>query len=161
METCHEYADVCTTDKHPEFGCRWNTLSVGLKNCADQPHFSDHRRDSLRRFANAMPDMNCFEKDGQCKCCCHPFKPNKEGTECVKIHEEPKCDALGEYNQWSKCLWYPLRNVTQEVRSHCHLGVHTNEVLLPKPTGMELPEPCGHCSFKVRCKTRPRKDGCL
>jgi hypothetical protein len=40
------------------------------------------KHDFLDMISN-LPHGRCIEKEGQCKCCCHPYQPNADGTECV------------------------------------------------------------------------------
>uniref|UniRef100_A0A915I4H7 Uncharacterized protein n=1 Tax=Romanomermis culicivorax TaxID=13658 RepID=A0A915I4H7_ROMCU len=161
-ETCHEFGDVCSIAPHPKIGCRWGLLFAALKNCANRADLADWRREGLRKFAEGLPEMNCFDKDGQCKCCCHPYRPNEEGTACIK-EEEAKCEPFGQFNEWSQCLWYPLKDIAEGLKSHCQLDVQATlpPNLMPTPPGLKIPEKCGYCSFKARCRKRDRKEGCF
>jgi len=37
----------------------------------------------LMKMASLMPHGKCIEKDDRCKCCCHPYTPNADATECL------------------------------------------------------------------------------
>ena len=71
--------------------------------------------------------MNCIKKpSGGCKCCCHPNHPVKEGGKVVckevkGLKEHKECPAYSEYNEWSKCIWYPITNVAKQANEHCNL----------------------------------------
>jgi hypothetical protein len=165
-ETCHEFGDVCTVEKHPKLGCRWNLLMGALKNCANKPDIPDWRRDAIMKYANGLPETNCVEKGDQCKCCCHPYVPSEDGTQCVEEPQTQTCAPFGEPNAWSQCLWYPLDNVVKGVTEHCGLQefLPPGELpknLLNKPEGLQIPEQCGYCSFRTRCRKRDRVPGCF
>jgi len=161
-ETCNEFGNICTVPKHSRLGCKYNILLAAAKNCLNRPDLADWRRDALRRFTDGLPEGNCIQKGEECKCCCHPYRPNQEGTECVK-EEEQQCPAFGAFNDWSQCLWYPLSNVAKGIKEHCQLD-YKGELppnLMQTPPGLQIPEKCGYCSFKTRCRKREKADGCF
>jgi hypothetical protein len=66
------------------------------------------RMDFVKVLTN-FPHGKCIEKDGQCKCCCHPYEPNAEGTECVvaKFCDFPTdWPSQIDYNLADDALWF-------------------------------------------------------
>jgi hypothetical protein len=159
-QTCSEFGDVCDLPPAPVVGCRWGMFADVFKACTARPDIPDWRRESYKKFLNMMPDGNCIEKDGRCKCCCHPFQPNEDGTACVKV-EEKTCPAFEKPNDWSQCLWFPISNVIDKVKDHCDLDFKSQVDALPTPAGFTIPDKCGMCSFRVRCSKREKQDGCF
>jgi len=159
-QVCEEFGDVCMMPKTPLFkNCQWNMLGAMLTQCTtNRPDLPDWKRDGFRKGAEFFPEQNCIEKGEQCACCCHPFEPNEDGTACVKVPDEPAdCPAFSEWNNWSECLWYPLEDMAKKVKQHCDIGGDVpsmNQTTLPTPAGFVIPEPCGYCAFKMRCKKR-------
>jgi len=47
----------------------------------------------LTKMVSLLPHGNCVEKEDKCHCCCHPYEPNADGTQCLlkqmcKTHED-------------------------------------------------------------------------
>jgi hypothetical protein len=121
----------------------------------------DWRREAYRKFAEGLPEGNCIQKGGQCKCCCHPYTPNEDGTACVK-EEETKCQAFDKWNKWSECLWYPVANMVNKIQEHCDWDIkEVPQNIIPTPAGLQIPEKCGFCSFQMRCRKRDKQEGCF
>lgn len=163
VETCTEHSDVCLMPKAPILNnCKWGMLVEMFKQCLNRPsdELADWKRQEMKKWAEMLKTSNCVEKDGKCACCCHPYKPNRDGTACEEV-KEPSCAEYDDWNDWSECLWGMPQQVVQEFRSHCALG-NAEEQVDPKklelPEGFQMPEKCGFCSFKLRCRKRDRKD---
>jgi len=79
------------------------------------------------------------------------------------VQKEPDtCAAFGEWNDWSQCLWYPEANLIQGIRDHCQLTGGPSKIPFPEVSdGVTIPEKCGFCSFKLRCKKRDESEGCF
>ncbi|KRY34605.1 Poly-cysteine and histidine-tailed protein [Trichinella spiralis] len=90
------------------------------------------------------------------------YEPNEDGTECVK-QQDHQCAPFNEPGDWSECLWFPLADMFKKVQSHC--GVEGKpEGLSPSslaPAGFQIPEKCGFCSFRLKCQSREKKEGCF
>lgn len=161
-DTCTEYGQVCDLPPAPVVGCRWGMFAEAFKACTFRPDIPDWRREAYKKFLEMMPEGNCVEKDGRCKCCCHPFTPSEDGTQCVKAEEPKTCPTFGKYNEWSQCLWFPVSNIVNAFKEQCELDYKGDiPVAVPTPAGFELPDQCGMCSFKMRCRKRDKADGCF
>jgi len=158
-QVCEDFKDVCDMPMVPMMNnCRWNLAMEMVKQCMNRPEMPDWKREGLKKFLKASPETNCVEKDGRCKCCCHPYQPNEDATACEKVQDPPQCLEYGPYNDWSQCLWYPMEDMRKKFQEHCALEAPTDITPPPSaspiPDGMTIPEKCGFCSFKVRCKKR-------
>lgn len=159
-DTCHDHGDVCEMGKTVDGDCKWFKYIEGLRQCVNRPELPEWKRESYKKTLSMLPEINCHEVDGKCKCCCHPFEPSEDGATCVK-HEEPECAPYGDYNGWSECLWYPLASIAKGFTEHCGIPYKKDMEPIPTPAGFQLPEKCGFCSFKVRCRKRESKEGCF
>jgi len=156
------YGDVCNLPKTVRGDCYWGQYLAGLKQCLNaNPNLPLWRREGYQKMLKILPSGHCVEKDGRCKCCCDPYWPSEDGASCVK-REPDHCPAFGEFNGWSQCLWYPEAELIQGIRSHCELTGGPARVPFPEPSAdVQIPEKCGWCSFKVRCKKREEHEGCF
>jgi hypothetical protein len=184
-ETCEEHGDVCDMPKTPVFGnCKWNMLTAGFAACvtgrADLPEW---RREGYHQGGRFLPEQNCVPEGEGCKCCCHPYRPVKNGDAwtCEEVPERAEAEACPDFepfNEWSTCLWYPLTQVAQDVNAHCGLadlvpGMNLDAMIQKRIEAEEsdpdrqkmlekLPkEKCGYCSFKIRCRKREHSDVCF
>lgn len=164
-QTCHEFGDVCNMPKLTwhDLGCKWNLASMVFKQCHNRDGMSDEYREHLAGMSKNMPKFHCTEKEGQCKCCCHPHAPNAAGDECTE-HTEPECQEFGEYNDWNdKCVWFPPDQLRKDFQDHCGMAYkpskHAEKAMkkFKLPDGLKIPEQCGMCSFKFKCKKRDAK----
>lgn len=184
-ETCEEHGDVCEMPKTPMFGnCKWNILMVGMSQCVtSRPDLPEWRREGYHQGGRFLPEQNCVPEADKCMCCCHPYRPVKNGDAytCEEVPDKAAAEACPDfepYNDWSTCLWYPLTQVAQDVNTHCGLadlvpGMDLNALIAKRIEAEEadpdrqkmlekLPkEKCGYCSFKMRCRKRPHSDTCF
>jgi hypothetical protein len=84
-DDCEGCGDVCTLPKLFN-SCNYTShlrkiLEPGLRNKLRKMPYSMKR--GLVNMLGMMPHGKCVEKDGECKCCCHPYEPNADGTACV------------------------------------------------------------------------------
>jgi len=166
-KTCTEedgtgFGAVCDLPKTVRGDCYWPQYLAGLKQCLNaNPSLPGWRRDGYQKLLKILPAGHCVEKDGRCKCCCDPYWPNEEGTACVQ-KEPDHCPAFGDYNEWSQCMWYPEGDLIKGIKEHCQLGAGPGKIPFPEPDpSIQIPDKCGYCSFKVRCKKRDEHDGCF
>jgi hypothetical protein len=184
-EVCEEHGDVCEMPKTPEFdNCKWNLLTAGFQQCVlNRPDLPEWRRQGYYQGGRFLPEQNCVPEGDKCMCCCHPYRPVKNGDAytCEEVPDRAAaeaCPAFGEYNDWSECLWYPLTQVAKDVNAHCALGslvpgMKLDEMINKRIEAEEkdpdrqkmlekLPtEKCGYCSFKIRCAKREHSDTCF
>lgn len=161
-KVCSEHSDVCDMPKFPlhNLGCRYEFAPMYLQQCANRPDLPDWKRDGLKKMSDMLPKFHCKDKDGQCKCCCHPFMPNEDASECIQ-HNEPECEAYSEWTDWSEqCVWWPPADIKQQFVDHCGFDMKNKKAdsMLSKlklPEGVEIPDRCGFCSFKFKCRKRP------
>lgn len=168
-QICREHSQICALPVSDAYGCQWNVHAAALKACLNRADVPDWRRTAYKRVLDFMPQSNCVKVNNQCKCCCHPFTPNTDGTSCVEqtTVAEDKCPAFSPFSDWSSCLWAPSGNLIGEFARTCGLNLAKD---LPSglvtgaaasPTGFQLPEKCGFCSFRTRCRKRTPKSGCF
>jgi hypothetical protein len=75
-------------------------------------------------------------------------------------------DDCGDYGDWGdqtdSCLWFPFSNIRSGIVDACGVTINNAENLptFPTPPAGFPSEPCGHCSFKAKCRKREQKDGC-
>jgi hypothetical protein len=171
-EICTEYNDICMLPKTPMFNnCKWGMMGTILTQCStNRPDVPEWKREGFRKGSKVFPEQICVEKGDKCACCCHPYMPNKDATGCVPVPAEPECNDFGEFNDWTECLWYPFDSIASKVKQHCFPT--GSAAGLPKrppvasaalPEGFQIPEKCGFCSFKMRCRKRDSagKPGCF
>uniref|UniRef100_A0A914UXM8 Uncharacterized protein n=1 Tax=Plectus sambesii TaxID=2011161 RepID=A0A914UXM8_9BILA len=165
-QTCHEHGDVCTFPKIElrDLGCNYRLIKTYFGQCLSRPDLPEWRAEGIKKLQALVGDMNCIEKDDQCKCCCHPYKPSVDGSTCEE-QTPPVCESFGDWNDWSKCLWMPLEELQKDVTDHCAFDAwkptEKHQSMLSKfqlPGGAEPPEKCGYCSFKLKCRKRPFED---
>lgn len=161
-EICHDYSDICTMPKVPSLGCAHGVWREILSQCANRPDIGDNVRSNYRKMLKNMPETHCIEKDGQCKCCCGDYEPNETGTECIRPPAS-QCPAFDNPTDWSECLWFPVKKMEEEALKHCKLDKKEDdyELKLKVPEGVQIPEKCGYCSYRISCEKRERKDGCF
>ncbi|VDP23945.1 unnamed protein product [Soboliphyme baturini] len=85
------------------------------------------------------------------KCCTYEVSGAKE------------CPEFSDWKPWTEqCLWYPLASLHQKMTSACDVNVVRQfSPLSATFPDLVIPERCGHCSFKFRCRTRDPEIGCL
>lgn len=184
--TCNEHGDVCEMPKTPKFNnCRWSMLGAFMTQCVtSRPDLAPWRREGYHQGGRFFPQQNCLPDGDKCRCCCHPYRPVKDGDgyKCAKADkadEAEACPDFADYNDWSQCLWYPLSNVAKEVNDHCNLqdlmpkGFKLKEMIEKRIAAEEkdpnrakvlakLPkDKCGYCSFKMRCRKRAHTPVCF
>jgi hypothetical protein len=165
MEHCHEgsQGEICTFPKiqKKKLGCKYAVVPEMLKQCANRQDIPEWRVMQKQKFSKIVPKFHCIdEADGDgCKCCCHPYAPNAEGTECV-LHQEPECEPYSDWNDWSeKCLFFPPKQMKKDFEEHCDFKFNKKSKEHPIFDKLKLPgdlEPtkCGMCSFQVKCRQR-------
>jgi hypothetical protein len=164
-QVCEEHATVCDMPPFPlhNLGCRYEYAPYYLKQCLNRPDISEARREGYRKMMDMLPNFHCKDVNGQCKCCCHPYMPSEDGAQCVQ-HEVPQCDEYSDWTGWSdKCLWWPPQEIKNDIVEHCDFTMKTNPQQeewmnkLKLPDDMTVPDRCGYCSFKVKCRKREIK----
>ena len=164
---CNEHSAVCEVPQTPLKNCEWGMMGSFLGQCLTaRPDLPAWKRDAFIKGGKLLPEMNCARKGDSCACCCHPFQPNADNTECVAVPAKPECPDMGPFNEWSECLWHPLSSMIGKMKSHCHPTDKTPPKM-DLPEGLldeaDIPPPCGFCSFKIKCRNRPesKKPGCF
>jgi hypothetical protein len=165
-QPCNEHGNVCTMPQFPLYnlGCRYEYAPIFLKQCANQAGIADWQRSMWHQKGKVLPKFHCTEvgEPAQCKCCCHPYEPNEDGTACVEI-PEPECPAFSEWTGWSdKCMWFPIEEMKEDFATHCDYRAPAEEKekademmkKLKLPEGFSFPDKCGYCSFKLKCSIR-------
>jgi hypothetical protein len=144
-------------------GCRYEFAPYYLRQCLNRPDLPDWKREGLAKFMELLPEFHCADVNGQCKCCCHPYMPSEDGTQCIQ-HNVPECEPFGDWTDWSeKCLWMPPDELKKDVTEHCDFdlkGAGSKGSMgkkLKMPKGMQIPERCGYCSAKIKCRKRDIK----
>jgi len=167
-DDCANCDKACELPKLPEVDCEWGVVRGALMQCVDsKEHVPDWTREGWKKLVSAIPKPRCVEKDGKCHCCCHPYHPDDLGN-CVEDPQE-QCGEYAAWNDWSQtCLWYPFHDMAKSFKDHCAIDYEPPENLMnmlkekpATPEGLKMPEKCGFCSFKVRCRKRERKEGCF
>jgi hypothetical protein len=163
VEHCHDGSKggICTLPKieHADLGCKYAVVPYWLMQCANRPDVPDWRRDQMTKWGDIVPKFHCLPGENDCKCCCHPYQPNADGTAC-EMYEEPTCEPFSDWKGWSdKCLFFPPKEMKKDVEEHCDFQFPKkmkNPVMdkFKLPGGIE-PSRCGMCSFKINCRTRP------
>jgi hypothetical protein len=79
----------------------------------------------------------------------------------VVYGQEDTCPSFQDWRSWTdECIWFPLSNIRSSVIDACDIKVDTSG--MPEmPVIPNMPEKCGHCSFKFRCQKRAESDGCF
>ena len=72
------------------------------------------------------------------------------------------CPNYPPWRDWTDtCLWLPLKEMHEKTMAACGISLNL-DAMPPVPELEGLPTaPCGHCSLKLRCRTRPEAEGCL
>jgi hypothetical protein len=82
----------------------------------------------------------------------------------VEIEKNDTCPAFGDWLPWSdQCLWFPLSKMRSDIADACQttFNITKHGSVVPTPPGFTIPDRCGHCSFKFRCRKREKVEGCL
>jgi hypothetical protein len=102
-DDCEGCGDICELPKLPgPEGCAYSKklraiLGPAIKSRVKKAPPS--MRHGMINLISGMPHGKCVEKDGKCMCCCHPYEPNADGTECVVRELCKMPDELGmEFN---------------------------------------------------------------
>ncbi|KFD49000.1 hypothetical protein D918_08154 [Trichuris suis] len=96
-DDCPTCGDICTMDKI-NGSCSfprvlqerlWDDFVAKSK----EKHMPHWKRDGYAKVLMQLPYSSCKEVGDKCKCCCHPYHPNEDGTACVvkdyckRVHE--------------------------------------------------------------------------
>ncbi|VDP15674.1 unnamed protein product [Soboliphyme baturini] len=158
---CTEYGNICELNPTARAGCNWQIYGEMHRQCIDTPAISDMKREEHRKLMTDVPEMSCTTIGSKCRCCCLPWEPNSQGTECVKP-EFNQCRPWKEWTDWSQCLWFPQGWMVRNIRQHCALDYKVDiPNMFHAPEGQQFTEKCGFCSFRVRCRKRISTSGCL
>ncbi|VDP23944.1 unnamed protein product [Soboliphyme baturini] len=84
---CPHCGDICTLKKQ-NGTCEWtNHLLFGLwkkfEAKAKESHMPLWRHQGYSNILKYLPKAECKAVGDDCKCCCHPYEPNADGTACV------------------------------------------------------------------------------
>ncbi|VDP24022.1 unnamed protein product [Soboliphyme baturini] len=81
----------------------------------------------------------------------------------LAVYVNAACPTFSNWTSWTdECLWYPLRNMYSKIADTCGIPSMRNlSTVVPTPPGFVIPERCGHCSFKFRCRNRTKTESCL
>jgi len=74
---------------------------------------------------------------------------------------EEGCPAFQDWLPWTeKCLWMPIDEMRDDWIEACDVKIEKSKLpAIPNFPGM--PDKCGHCSFKARCRKREKTDDCI
>jgi hypothetical protein len=163
-EHCHDggKGDICTLPQipHHDLKCKYAVVPYALMQCSNRPDIPEWRREQMRSYSEIIPKFHCTTDGDNCKCCCHPYQPNADGTACEQ-YAEPECEAWSDWKGWSdKCMFFPPKQLKKDVEDHCDFKFPDKGKPNPvfdkfKLPGGADPSRCGMCSFKVNCRTRP------
>lgn len=86
-DECEGCGDVCELPKLPgPDGCDYNAKIRKIIGPAIKSRLKKMpvmMRHNLVKMILGMPHGKCIDVDGKCMCCCHPYEPNADGTQCV------------------------------------------------------------------------------
>jgi hypothetical protein len=163
-----EVCEMPKIEKH-EIGCKWGMAKMYMAQCLNRHDIPDWKRQGYEKMGNMLPEFNCEEHDGKCHCCCHPYKPveAEDGGHKCEMQTMPTCDAFTDWNDWTdQCMWFPPEELKNSFKAHCGIDLPKRDQQAEKnilskfklPDGFEMPERCGYCSFKLKCRKRSFND---